>query len=163
MYDNIEPNIYAELIRKNLREWSRLMARTHYTLAKSIGAHELYGYIKEKYGVKKNRRSTLSDGAIYSSAELLGENFEDIDAALTEIYFEKRPVTVRYERSSKCISRIISDMPCRARYSQCGKFKVPKRRIRLTDRIVHNAFLYKLGMLLFKKGSKVRAFLKKRL
>lgn len=159
--NNIGNNIYASAIRQNLAEWSRLMARSHYTAARSMREPNLYEYIKARYGTKRNEASTLADGAVYTSAELLGENFDEIDSALTAVYAARRPATASYERRAKCISRIISDMPHKITFSRSGEFSIPKRRIRSKDRLLHNAFFYKLGTVLFKKGSKARAFLKK--
>jgi hypothetical protein len=163
MYNNIENNVYTKQIKQSLRKWTRLMARTHYTVARSIGSSELCEYIRQRYGIAKNKKATARDGAVYSACELLGENYGDIDSALTKIYLAKKETTVSYERRAKCISRIIKDMPRRVTFSRCGEFSVPKRRIRIRDKILHNELVYKLGLLLFKKGSRARAFLKKRL
>jgi hypothetical protein len=163
MNDNINNNIYKSEIRNNVAEWSRLMARTHYTTAKSLGAAELFDYVKEKYHVRKNRKSTLRDAAVYTRSELLGENFDEIDSALSKIYFSRKRIAARYERRAKCISRIIADMPNRAVYSRCGEIIVPRRRIPPKDLIFHNSLIYKLSMLIFKKGSRARAFLKRKL
>ena len=163
MYDNIGNNVYIKQIKQSLRKWTRLMARTHYTIARSVGSSELCEYVKLKYGIAKNRKATARDGAVYSVCELLGENYSDIDSALTEIYLAKKETTASYERRAKCISRIIKDMPHRVTFSRCGEFSIPKRRIRIKDKILHNELVYKLGLLLFKKGSRARAFLKKRL
>ncbi len=161
MKKNIGNNKYANDIKRNIDEWGRLMARTHFGYAKAAKATELYGYVKEKYGVAKNRMPTYRDGAVYAKSELLGSNFDGIDKALAKIYFCGRDVTVSYERGSKCISRIIKDMPHETVYSKHGEFSVPKRKISFRDKIIHNPAVYKAGMLLFKKGSRVRAFLKK--
>jgi hypothetical protein len=139
------------------------MARTHFSHAKAACAKELYPYIKEKYGVSRNRPASYRDGRVYAGGELLGENFGEIDKKLTELYFSELPTSVRFERHAKCISRIIADMPKKISYSRLGEIYIPKRKIKLKDRIIHNRFIYRLGMILFKKGSKIRAFLKKHL
>ena len=163
MKNNIANNMYYKSILRNLEMWSQLMARTHYTLAKAARATELYGYIKEKYKVKNNRRSTLKDGKVYAKSELLGENFASIDSSLKELYYHRKPTTVFYEKRAKFIARIIADMPQRLKYSKNGEFKIPKRKIGFRNRLLHNSIVYRLGMILFRKGSKIRAFLKKHL
>lgn len=161
MRENIGKNKYAAAIKRNIDEWARLMARSHFSNAKAVGAVELHGYIRKKYGVQKNEMPTARDGAAYSSCELLGDNFSEIDRTLTDIYFCGKEASASYERSSKSISRIIRDMPRRVSYARRADFYVPKRKIRLRDKLIHNPFVYKIGTLIFKKGSMTRAFLKK--
>lgn len=163
MREEIGNNKHASQILKNLESWARLMARTHYANARAMGAKDLYSYIKEKYEVKKSRMPTYRDGEIYASGELLGSNFEDIDSALTEIYLCGRSATANYEIGASCITRIIKDMPYPVHYARLGEFYVPQRSIRLIDKVIYSRYIYKLGMILFKKGSKIRAFLKRHL
>ena len=161
MERNIGNNKRRDVIEQNILEWRSLMARTHFSHAKAVSATELYPYIKEKYGVKSNRKSLYRDGAVYLNCELLGDNFGEIDTALSKIYLCGRTCTASYEKKSKYISRIISDMPQRVIYSKHGEFAVPKRTISLKNKLIHNGFVYRLGTALFRKGSKSRAFLKR--
>ena len=39
--------------------------------------------------------------------------------------------------------------------------KLPTPRVKLIDRIIMNNVVYSLGLIFFKKGSRIRAFLKK--
>ena len=159
---------YTDQMRENILFWKGLMARTHYSSARSAGFSDLYPIIKEKYGIDKLRISKFSDGKVYSRAELLGVNFKDIDNALSEIYLSKSDVTVNYDTSSKCVSRIIdflSDVTDKKiTYRKKGaKITVPKAKNKLIDRIIHNIFVYRIGLVLFRKGSKTRNFLKRHL
>ena len=163
MKENIGENKHRDSIGKSLDLWAGLMARAQYTHAKSAGAAELFPYIKEKYGLDKLSQATYRDGEVYGSSELLGKNFDEIDRVLSEIYLLGRDTAVNYERKSKCISRIIADMPHRVEYSKHGEFTVPRRLVSFKNRVIHNHTVYRLGMIFFKKGSKIRAFLKKHL
>ena len=163
MKDNIGDNKNSDIILYDLTKWSELMSRTHFSRAKSMGAKSLFSYIKTKYGVKKNKRALFRDSAVYTKCELLGDNFEEIDRVLSEIYSYRKRTSASYERRAKCICRIIDHMPYGVTYSKSGRFFVPPRKIKLRDRFIHNPTVYRLGTLLFKKGSKIRAFLKKHL
>ena len=48
-------------------------------------------------------------------------------------------------------------------YSKKAKHSIPERKISLRDKIIHSPLLYRIGLVLFKKGSRIRAFLKKHL
>jgi hypothetical protein len=139
------------------------MSRTHFSYAKAARSKELCSFVKSKYGIRKIAPPTLEDGAAYSASELLGDNFPAIDDVLTEIYNTSRPVTVRFEKHSKCITRMLESMHYSATYSRRGEFTIPSRDIRLRDKIIHHPIVYRIGMILFKKGSKLRNFLKKHL
>lgn len=163
MEKHIGENKHSEKIRANISDWKALMSRTHFSYAKAARSNELCSFVKSKYGMNKIAHPTLKDGSVYSVSELLGDNFSEIDASLTEIYDASRPLTARFEKHSRCITRILKSMKHPVAYSRCGEFTVPRRDIRLRDRIIHNPIVYRVGMILFKKGSKLRNFLKRHL
>ena len=158
----------AKKMTEDISYWKGLMARTHYSISRSCGYSSLYPYIKEKYGVEKLSLSTLHDAKLYSKSELLGENFDDIDSALVSLFENDGNVTASYDRSSTYIPRIISSLSelyeKKIDYAKKNAdVVIPKPKSRLTDSIIHNSFVYRVGMLLFPKGSKIRSFLKKHL
>jgi hypothetical protein len=51
----------------------------------------------------------------------------------------------------------------RVEFSDTSGVAIPKEEISLKRKIFHIPFVYRLGMLLFPKGSRIRAFLKRRL
>ena len=124
--------------------------------------------IKEKYGVEKLQLSKFSDGKAYTKSELLGKNFPEIDAALTDIFLTKDNITINYDKSSVFISRIISTLSAisekEIKYrKKNADITVPKAKNKFIDIIIHNDFVYKIGLILFKKGSRARNFLKRHL
>ena len=163
MEKNVGNNKHRGEILENISDWKGLMSRTHFSYAKAARSEELCSFVKNKYGMNKIAPPTAEDGFVYSVSELLGDNFSEIDESLTKIYDASRPLTARFEKHSKCISRILKSMKHPVVYSRCGEFTVPRRDIKLRDRIIHNPIVYRIGMILFKKGSKLRNFLKKRL
>ena len=143
-----------------------LISRTHYSYAKSAGYEDLFPYIKEKYEVSELARSTVRDGEAYSKNRLLPENFTEIDDALLSIW-QGEDTRVRdlahidyTRRSLKFIERVkgieltsVTDAAA----------TIPKAKIPLKKRIIYNHVIYRIGMRLFKKGGRLRAFLKKRI
>ena len=138
------------------------MSRTHYSYAKAGGYTDLYEKIKAAYGVDELSLSTFLDGAVYHNTVLLPENIADIDAALLRLWRTEGRSLVAPTKD-KYTSRALQSM------IDCGKEigvakngeVLPKPRIRLASRILHNPVLYKLGMLLFPKGSPLRSILKR--
>jgi len=164
MKDELTAHGREELIPSLVR-WSALMSRTHYSYAKSGGYRDLYPVIKEKYGVSRLRGTTLRDGAVYSSVALLGENFDEIDRTLMQICHSEQPVEVsvdgKQDYALRSIDSLVS-MGYEIKLLKDGGLIIPREKIRIKNRIIMNPFVYKLGMLLFPKGSKIRAALKKK-
>lgn len=143
--------------------WSAMMSRSHYSHARAARYEALYPYIKEKYGVDELRRATHADGRCYIKHALLPKNIEAREAALFELW-RSGAEEARYPRmdgyaaiSVDYIGRLGKEI----RYSRRAAVRIPRRRIKLRSRIIHNYVVFKIGMLLFKKGSRIRNFLKK--
>ena len=151
-------------LSEHLDEWAALMSRSHYSVAQGLGYESLFPYIKEKYGVDKLSLSTVRDGEAYEKKVLLGDNFSEIEALLLSISERKDAVRVKFPRHTPYIEWAVSEL------SEYGKITdsksaelvvIPKFRIPFKKRLIYNAFLYRLGLIFFKKGSKARNFLKK--
>ena len=161
-----ENHIHSGTVKSDIEEWQANMSRTHYSKAKAQKLISLYPIIKTAYGVEKLQMPTFSDGWFYAASELLGDNFENIDAALTSLYYQSKPIEAKYERKSRYVGRIISYASAidgDIIYSSDAEICVPKRKISLRDKIIHSPLVYRIGLIFFKKGSKIRAFLKKHL
>lgn len=140
------------------------MARSHYQVALSLGDRELLPYLRERYHAEHLERPRRADGAVYVRGELLGKNFPEIDGKLSEIYTHPPLGGVCYERSCRWVARTLHSMEqwkgVTLSWSREGA-EVPKRYIPFRERLIHDPVLYRLGMAVFKKGSKTRNFLKK--
>lgn len=167
MSENVGGNRYADEIKEHIKKWSALMSRTHYSYALNKKYTDLYPYIVERYGVAKLKKSTMKDGQAYSDNEVLPSNFTDIDSSLREAYFTKWSFTADYDRSDKYVSSTIdyinNNTGKTVTYSKNAAFKIPRGVISFKNKFLHNYYIYTLGMLLFKKGSKTREFLKKKI
>ncbi len=163
MLANISDSKYSEEIERGIIAWREMMSRTHYSYAKAGKHKDLYSYIMDKYNVEKLKGSTKKDGALYAKNQLLGDNFLDIDKALSKIYYTEDDVTVIYDTSDDYVRRTIEYIEKRKAVAEGAKRKtlmVPKAIISKKNKLLHNPLIYSLGMVFFKKGSKIRAFLK---
>ena len=171
---------YAEMLDDNtglidnISEWQRLMSRTHYSYARESGLASLYAKIQEGYGVKELRPSTLCDGEIYASVRPLPDNFTEIDGAIFTAVSEGTSLVGKPMRGG-CAERLIcglneAGLELRASSDEresvgvdgVASVRLPKERISLKGRILRTPLVYKVGMLLFPKGSRLRAFFKRR-
>ena len=164
MKRNIGEDRNKEQILSHIREWELLMARTHFSSAKSAGYAGLFPYIKKKYRTDKLERSTASDGKFYRSTELLGVNFLDVEGALLSIYDSKVPVRCTYSKKDKYTHLAVSYLKELGKITcdpEAPLVEIPRFRIGIKKRIIHNPLVFRIGDTLFKKGSKARRFLKK--
>ncbi len=167
MRENIGENSHKEKIAEDLEKWNALMARSHFSHAKSKKYLGVIPYIKERYGVQKLRMSTLKDGSAYTKNRILAENFADIDASLHELFKKSdKPTDANYDKKDtyvcRCIEQICTHQGRIIAWSKDAKIVIPKSQISFKTRFLHNHVVYSAGMILFKKGSKIRALLKKK-
>ncbi len=166
MRDSLPQCEGRERMLASIRRWGELMSRTHYSYAVSAGYSELFEAIKRAYRVEKLTRSTFRDQSVYVNNCLLAGNFEQIDGALLSVWRNSEISEVRYDKCDGYVKRCLGRMVSLGRhisYSKSAEAVIPKREISLKNKIVHNRFIYLLGIILFKKGSKLRALLKKKL
>lgn len=156
----------------HLRAWELLMARSFYSHLTQKKFYDLKPQVCRLFHTDELRRTTRRDGAVYAKNRLLGENFFDIDAKLAALYEKAatgKTVTVRtgatdpYTRARLAEIYAVSEGRVHPVRSKTADVVIPKQKIRLKNRLLHNYFIYSLGMILFKKGSKLRAFLKRHL
>lgn len=163
MLRSISEHSKRDEISISLKKWGELMSRTHFSHAKANKYCHLYDYIKESYHVEKLRRSTLRDCSAYSKNKVLPKNILEIDKALLELWKST-------DENHICLCQANLYMRKSVKYMRkCGKaIKVspegrplPLPRVSLKDKILMHKLVYTLGLVFFKKGSKIRAFLKK--
>ena len=155
-----------ELLR-GISAWRSMLSRSHYALARSGGHRELYEKIRRAYGVEELRMPLQGDSRVYLHAELLGENFPEIDSALTALFLTEGDVTVSVREDCRYVRRIIDCydrlLLRRTELRPDADIKIPGRRIKRLHLIIHSPAVSSLGARLIKKGSRLRAFLKERL
>lgn len=164
MMASIGENAYREEIMRHLRSWQELMSRTHYSHASAQKYTDLYPLIAKTYGVERLTRSTWGDSAIYYKALLLPQNVTEIDAAMRPLFDRTGEVVARFDRRDGYVRRLreaLRGYGVTLSYDAAAPLEIPVGKIRMRDRILHNDLVYAAGVLLFKKGSRLRAFLKR--
>ena len=164
MQTNLPLNRYTSEITEKIIAWKALLARTHYSLAKSNGHKELFGKIKESYGIDERILDVTESTESYSKIVLLGENFEQIDSALFSIWKSQSVAKIKFNQADRytknCVERLIKSGKA-VLSDENPDVIIPKSKASLKLRLIHDPRIYRLGLRLFKKGSKVRKFLKK--
>lgn len=164
MREGIRKRADREELSSHIDEWAAMMARSHYSVAKGAGYEALFPYIKEKYGVRELSLSTVKDGAAYEKKVLLGDNFNEIDALLLAISERDTPARVKFPRRTPYIARTVEELRGYGTVTESKDAElvvIPSFRIPFKKKLLYNAFLYRLGLIFFKKGSRARNFLKK--
>ncbi len=152
--DSLIPHLFA---------WREYMSRSHYSHARASRYLSLYPIIKERYKVKRLKKAPFSDGRAYHRNTLIGSNIEEIDELLLQVWLGKC-TAIRQPKKHSYAYRALSFMRLvgiQFTIDTCA-IKIPKEKISLKRKILLNPLVYNLGMLLFPKGSKIRAFLKRK-
>lgn len=147
----------------SVKKWAGLMSRTHYSHAKANKYSHLYDYIQKSYHVEVLKKSTFHDNSAYSKNKVLPVNILEIDRALLSLWSSNDNEHICLCEANKYMKRSVRFMKKQGKkikVSPEGR-KLPTPRVKLIDRIIMNKFVYTLGLIFFKKGSKIRAFLKK--
>ncbi|MBQ8840554.1 MAG: glycosyltransferase family 2 protein [Clostridia bacterium] len=166
MKASIGEHRYKEEIEKGICEWGKLMSRVHYTSAKSMELEKLYDLVKTEYQVDSLEISIPKDELGYIANGLLGDNFDIIDTMLYDISKKDGEVSVFYDKKDEYVSSTIDYLNAslgKKIICQGGNIVIPKRKIKLTQRLTHSKLAYSVALRLFKKGSKIRRKLKSRL
>ena len=164
MMASIGENTYREEIMRALRAWQELMARTHFSHAQAQKYTNLYPLIQKTYAVERLEKSKWRDSAVYYKATLLPVNFEEIDRALRPLFDSTGSVAATYDRKNPYLCRTVDYLAKKGivvQWNRNAGICIPKGKIRPRDRFLHNDLVYAVGVLLFQKGSRLRAWLKR--
>ena len=151
------------VLQERISEWQALMARAHYAAARQLGCPELYPSIRKEYGVKRLLPPTRADGAVYEKVRLIPENAEQIDKAILTLCERDGKVSVRRPGSPGYTALALSGISSLGIPVEYGKAypALPREVVPIRKKILFNPTVHTLGARIFKKGSKVRAFLKR--
>ena len=165
MRENVMGLPTEQALLGNLKAWAMLMSRTHYSYAKKNGYAELFDLIKESYQVDKLEVSSFHDGSAYSKNKVIADNFEEIDAALLKLWNNGNKTLAPYKASRYIKTSLAfteAEQNVRIDVSKNADVHViPKESLSFKKQILYSPIVYRLGMILFKKGSRIRSFLKK--
>lgn len=165
MRSNIEDEPHKEKIEEDLDAWISLMSRAHFATASANGYKNLFPKIQELYNTQKLKMPIFKDSSDYLAKTLLGINFTEVDAALLSLWDSDEIIKVSYRKkdtyTARCVDYLAEHEKVLKANLQNADIAIPKLRYPLKQRILHNKYVYALGLLLFKKGSKIRGLLKK--
>lgn len=163
MRSSLSGNKYEKEIFEALQKWAELMSRTHFSHAKANKYSHLYKFIKNSYHVDKLKRSTFRDSSAYSKNKVLPCNLREIEKELLALWNSDEEKVICLCTADEYMKKSVRFMKKLGKNVkiQKGGTPLPTPRVKLKDRILMNKFVYTLGLILFKKGSKIRAFLKK--
>ncbi len=152
-----------EEMRSYVRKWAELMSRSHYSHAKANKYYHLYDFIKESYHINKLERATFKDQSAYSKNKVLPVNLNEIEKRLLELWRAQDEEITCLCHSDDYMKKSVRFMRAHGKNITLRKNvnPLPKPKVKLKDRIIMNKLVYTLGLIFFKKGSRIRAFLKK--
>ncbi|MBO4534595.1 MAG: hypothetical protein J5755_01505, partial [Clostridia bacterium] len=156
----------AKTLLKHIDAWKGLMARAHYAYARRREFGSVLPYLRERYGVERLRPPTTRDGKVYLSKKLLPFNWQEIDAALKEVFQAQGPVSVNYDRGEQYVYRTILEFVREGHsitFDRSADLSIPRAVIPPKAKWVYNPVIYAIGRLLVPPGSRLRAWLKRKL
>ncbi len=156
-------------VKYNFLGWKNLMSSSNYVVAKNSNFKDTYEEIKKAYGVDKLKKLPRKAEEVYAKHYCLPKNLDEIDAALKKVCFSNKYLKVYARKRSYefkelvAMKRILNKKFDIVSKKADATFVCPKSKFSLKNKIIHNHFVYKVGMFFFPKGSKVRKFLKTKL
>lgn len=156
----------AKTLLKRIDNWKGLMARAHYAYARRREFGSVLPYLKERYGVTELKLPTKRDGAVYVPKKLLPFNWAEIDAALKEVYMAQGPVTLYYDRGEQYVYRTILEFVREGHeitYARDADLSIPRAVIPAKIKWIYHPVVYSIGRILLPPGSRLRAWLKRKL
>ena len=149
-----------------LNKWKELMASSHLTTARHSHFHDMKALIMDTYSVEKIARLPASAQKPYEKHLLLPSNLDEIENVIRKLFDEKNMAKLAVKKDSYIDRRLqnmskLFSLPITITYDKKGADMVAPREIYpLKLRLLHNPLVYKVGMFLFPKGSKIRKILK---
>ncbi len=153
---------YSRLLSA-LREWELLMSRTHYSYARAGKFVSLYRFISSSYNTEELEAPRKSDAEAYMRTRLLPENLTDVDLAFLKLLRNKSKEIFIHEKdryAMKLYNQLKLYGCCHVLSGQSENV-IPKEHISLKSKLLHNKAVFKLANCIFKKGSRIRKFLKR--
>lgn len=150
----------------NVNIWKRLICTSHYIVSKSFNDKDLTNKIVREYGIEQFK--PYKNESSYVKHKVLPNNIIEIDEILKSIY-AKDNVKIYAKKGGYVYDKIKSINELYDKHyillpnKKYADVIIPKENVLFKQRLLHNIFIYKVGMLLFPKGSKIRQFLKRKI
>ena len=159
-------NIYPTY-EKDINSWKQMLCSNFYAESKAIKSVQFETVLQTAFPSCKLKRPNSSNAHAYAKHKLLPQNLEEIDLMLQQIckhsgspsvYVKKN--SYAYNELNKLKTYLNKSFTITSKSS--AEFVLPKEIVPIKQKILHNYFVFKLGMFLFPKGSKIRKFLKEK-
>lgn len=156
-------------VAEKLLNWKRLMIATNYAVAKKSGYETLFETIKKAYKVKDFPSMPKGAEKPYQKHQLLPLNIDQIDTALKKVYYSNRMFKVYSKKNTYTflmllkMKSVLKKKFIMVSTKADAMLVMPEEEFSLKLKLLHNHFIYKFGMILFPKGSKIRQKLKSKL
>ncbi len=172
VFNLIEQDLKEKKVFENyqtdFQNWKQLLCSTNYTIAKNYKSQELNDFIKEKFKNCKLKKVGFFSDYAYSNQKVFPVNIEEIDKYLQKVFYSNKFFKVFVKKNSYAYKELIKmkkifDLNFIFSTRKDANLLFPKEKNSFKQKLIHNTFIFKIGVLLFPKGSKVRAFLKRKL
>lgn len=165
MRSNIGDHPHKDDMMKSIREWECMMARAHFSQAKAAKFESLFALIKDCYHMERLTLSKLKDSEVYAENVLLGKNFDLVESCLFKVWNSNHPISVYHSSKDRYTHHMVISLATDGKVNLAKKgvadIIIPKEEIPFRKKILYQRHVYKLGLVVFKKGSKIRSLLKK--
>ena len=130
---------------------------------------ELVPVIKNRYKLNKLKTKFAGASKYYDNQFVLPLNYDEIEEIIKKAYYANKYLRI-YSKRAKFAKKQIKIMPflfekrlCFVKNKSLANLVLPKEKYSTKQRILHNSFVYKIGIVLFPKGSNIRKKLKSKL
>ncbi len=168
--------IEKDLVAKNLLEkykadflsWKQLLCSVQWCEAKKYKSEKLNSLICEKYNGCQLKKPAKDYGKAYLGQKVLPSNISIIDEELKKVYYSNKSLKV-YAKPTTYSYNMLESMKKNFNKNfiivskDKAEIKLTKEKISFKNKLLHNDFVYRLGMFLFPKGSKIRKKLKSKI
>lgn len=149
--------------------WKKLLAFGEYAEAKKQKYSELVPVIKNRYKLNKLKTKFAGASKYYDNQYVLPTNYGEVEETIKKVYYANKYLRI-YSKRAKFAKKQIKVMPylfdkrlCFVKNKQLANLVLTKEKYSLKQQILHNPIVYKIGIVLFPKGSNIRKKLKSKL
>lgn len=166
MQKNLEYDDSFVYVADYFLAWKIMDYKTNLLKLKHMHHKDLIPKLQEAYGLDKAYPFVSGDNYIYANQKLLPDNLVKIDEELQKIYYNNKYLKIYAKPKSYAyktlfnFKRILGKRIDLVRKKKYADFVISSEKTSLKNKILHNHFVYLLGMKLVPKGSKLRKKIK---
>lgn len=153
-------------VQDNFDYWKNMTYKSYQKTIKRMNQKNLLSTLENAFNIKKAAKGIPAQNYIYSHQKLLPDNLQAIDDDLKKIYYSNKYLKIYAKRGSYAYKTLASFKLVFGkrinivRKKKFADFVITNEKFKLKNRILHNHLVYKIGMMLFPKGSSFRKKIK---